>query len=265
MTAMLTRSYAAAGPQPAIIIDGRLALSPYGLLISLRLARRARVWLVRTLWSLLDNDQFFQNRPDLIDDNGNSGEEAVMLAEWRRAWLQANLLDRFCWIGDARHESLLPEDMPDGSVERFELLSRFLDLRGAADCGESPLGECARDAACLAAVLCASDAIILTPAGPDGAAPRLCTMLADAGIDCKAPVDGQMADQASAEVLPAGLQVLAQQLALDGFRLSAVHLLAPRALVPMHADDADPDWTGDLEPDDADPWAGSSAFWHVIG
>ena len=264
MTGMLPRTGVATSQCKAVIIDGRLALSRYGLLISLRLADRARVWLVRTLWSLLDNDQFFQDRPELIDDNGRPGEAATMLAEWRRAWLGANMLNRCCWIGDARHESLLPFDMPEGSVERFEFLSGLFDGRNPAGRGESPLGECARDAICLAAVLCASGSVILTPGGRNGHESRLCTMLEAAGIPCAEIEDERAAAMLSAETLPTGLVPLARQLAGNGFELAAVHLLVPHALVASPADADDLEWPAQLPEGEVDPWADASALWHRI-
>lgn len=265
MNRMVSLSLGAETEAPPCIIDGSLALSPLGLMLALRLARCRRVWLVRALLALLDNDEFYKDRPELIGDAKGGRVQAQMLSEWRRAWLQANLLDRFCWVGDARHESLLPGDVDEAVVERFELLSQSLEARsGSADSvAVHPISECARDAVVLAAVLGTQSPVILTAPGQNRASPYLCKVLNDAGITCKRLRDNGKYSGLNSGVFPASVWFTTRQLSFLGLRMVAFHLVAPRAIVLDRADCAD-GWSGD-KPLEPDPWADACALWHNVG
>lgn len=264
MNEMVSLRVGAAIEAPVCIIDGSLALSPMGLILALRLARCRRVWLVRALWSLLDNDEFYQERPELIGGPESGTIQAQMLSEWRRAWLQANLLDRFNWIGDARHESLLPEDIDEGAVERFELLTQLFDARANLQTTDilTPLSECARDAVVLSAVLGTQCPVILTAPGKGKSPPDLCDVLSDAGVTCKRLRDNAKPSGLNDDIFPSRAWFATRQMAMFGFRLAAVHLVAPRAVV-IGSRDPSQSWSGD-EPLDFDPWADACAVWHTF-
>lgn len=265
MNEMVSLHVGTAVEAPACIIDGSLALSPLGLILALRLARSRRVWLARAMWALLDNDEFYQKRPDLIGESGDGVVQARMLGEWRRAWLAANLLDQCFWIGDARHDSLLPAGMDDSVVDQFELLSQALVARDAdlARAEIAPLAECARDAIVLSAVLGMQYPVILTAQDNVQKPPDLCRMLAKSGIGCRrVKKDGRLHHFAEC-VLPAAMWFTVRQFAATGIGLAAVHLIAPRAVATARQGSSQ-SWSGD-EPLDFDPWADACAVWHTVG
>ena len=253
---------------PAIIIDGRLALSPLGLLFALRVARSSRrAWLPCTWWALLDNDTFFQAHPEVIDDHGNGAVKASMLQEWRLAWMHANLLDQFWWIGEGAHESLLPGGIDVRTVDRFHLLTAWFDRRCKVPSRRplEPLSDCARDAVVLAAVLTLYSPVILTVPDDDDGEPRLCTLVREAGLTCREVEGGANGAEAAASLLSGTLGLAAEQLAMAGLRLAAVHILAPRAIVAGASEEAEFDWDERIPGDpDRDPWDDAVAIWHRL-
>src|SRR5215831_14130688 len=132
------------------ILDGELALSRQGLLFAMRLAQEANVWLFRALWNALDNSQLYAAAAE--QDRREASEQ------WESARLATDLAGlQFFFVGDARHESLLPKEVGQDLVERFEALAGELDglYRGAAaeDVDYDPVHECNRDTIALAAAL----------------------------------------------------------------------------------------------------------------
>src|SRR5262245_19214576 len=115
-----------AARQPVCVLDARLLLEPLGLTLACRLARQVETWLVRRLWSLLDNDAFYQRWPEELAPECTA-EHARRLAIWCHAWLEGQLNQRFFWVGDARYESVLPGDFDAALRNRFERLVIELD------------------------------------------------------------------------------------------------------------------------------------------
>src|SRR5689334_19652519 len=92
------------------ILDGQLALSRQGLLFASRLAQEANVWLFRALWHALDTSD------NLIATECQKKREAKQL--WESARLGSHLAGLQCFfVGDARHESLMPKDVGGDLVE----------------------------------------------------------------------------------------------------------------------------------------------------
>src|SRR5262245_55067003 len=107
------------GATPALIIDGDLAFSRWGLLLAARLAESGPLWLPRSLWPLIDSDRIYRDDPALL---GHDGEEtAEALSDWHAAWHGNRLKGAFHWFGDHRHESNLPDEADEYLLQRFEV------------------------------------------------------------------------------------------------------------------------------------------------
>lgn len=152
-------------PTLNVIIDAHLALAPLGLLRTMRLARTTRVWLPRSLWSLLDNDALYRRHPERLSrrPHGALARMAEQMPMWRQAWHHGRLAANVHWIGDARYEGSAPERGDPGLFQRFEAYRAGLDCAGGL-VGDDPLGDCARDAAALAAAL-QPDPLLILAAG----------------------------------------------------------------------------------------------------
>lgn len=255
----------ATGAAPDLIIDARLALADYGLLMSLRLARSRRVWLVPSLWFLLERTEVI-DYPEFADEMEDARAYLPALRAWHAAWSEANLLDSFYWIGDYRIESRLPPDFEHGSMRRLQHFAAALESRAQA--GGAPaitrLAECARDAAALAAVNGIAAPVILTVPEPPPDPPRLCRLLTNAGVPC------QPADPAAAAALQraAGFgegDLCLQQLIRLGARLAMIHLVAPHAPVARSADPFAVEGEEVALDETSDPWVGAGAIWHDVG
>src|SRR5262245_16700552 len=105
----------------ACVLDTRLALSSFGLLLAQRLSSEFELWLVRELWQILDNTEFYLSEPESLTRsraaangvaaNSISGTDGIRhaLTQWELARTENDLAGlKFFWIGDAVSESLLP-------------------------------------------------------------------------------------------------------------------------------------------------------------
>ena len=216
------------------ILDVSLALSRCGLLFAVRAARELNVWLVRTLWQILDNTDFYRLNPQVLAVGGVDDAPQI-IGEWEQARLESDLLGlNVFWAGDARHESLLPKDVDKQLILRFERASEDLDVDWAGtDADYDPVRECHRDAVALAMALMPYAPLILTLRAGDAAEgePAICRYLVECGIparpvngarsvrDLRANLSGIFARAGLAELIWAGLDVV------------AIHLVAPRALM----------------------------------
>src|SRR5882672_2994276 len=87
--------------KPACILDGSLALDPCGPLLSHRLAQHWPVWIVRSLWPLIDSDHVYRKNPELLDqgaDRRGAGRGIVTaeaLSEWHALWVSGRLNGSF--------------------------------------------------------------------------------------------------------------------------------------------------------------------------
>lgn len=254
----------------SVILDVRLALHRLGLMMATRLAEELRVFLVPTLWEVLDNTAYLNHHPERLSEGDRSGTEVeagVALAQWERARVELGLsaLNIF-WAGDALHESSLPKDMDPGLSERFSYLAEGLTrYMGDESDGQEiawPLHEGSRDAAALAAAMIRYRPVILTLCDHAQEPPQLCKLLHKSGLQCR-----QVTAIESQPVCDYLRPVLARsgvlELAWDGLQLALVHLVAPQALLMSPSEEADADpYTSRVEK--PDPWCGASAYWYAL-
>jgi hypothetical protein len=257
---------------PACVLDAGLALSGGGLLFAIRLAREWPVWLVRSMWPMIDSDQLYRERPGLLaaNDQPTAAVEGLIdaLGDWHAAW-QRDKIRGVHWPGDNRHESDFPEDADDSLLPRFEYLTSHLisRLNGRTDVdGEwSWQRTCACEALALAAALQTRPTVVI--AGLEkGRAPLVVRIWeAFTGRDCP-PHD--FAGETPL-ILPERLRIGLPPVLTGGLELAAIHVSAPRALALAPDDDEDdPLWKSDagLAAGDAaaEPWKGAMLLWHRL-
>ena len=231
------------------ILDGELALSRQGLLFAMRLAQEANVWLFRALWNALDNSHLYPAAVE-PDAAGQQGRREAS-EQWESARLATDLAGlQFFFVGDARHESLLPKEVGSDLVERFETLAIELDglfqREDENQIGFDPVYECSRDTIALATALIRHRPIVfsLTRDDRDGerpTEPKIGDFLRRCGINCR-PVEQDRALVSIRNYLQpifarSGVAELLWDLAEDGYALVVLHLIAPYAVVmPIEAE-----------------------------
>jgi hypothetical protein len=260
------------------ILDGELALSRQGLLFAMRLAQEANVWLFRALWNALDNSHFYpaSAEPGAADQQGR--REAS--EQWESARLATDLAGlQFFFVGDARHESLLPKEVGSDLVERFETLAIELDglfrREGENQIDFDPVYECNRDTIALATALIRHRPIVfsLTRNDRDGGRPtepKIGDFLRRCGFNCRAVEQDRALASIRNYLQPifarSGAAELLWDLAEDGYTLAVLHLIAPYALVmPIEAElDRRYGEVAEVLPGEADAalwFRGASAYW----
>ena len=258
------------------ILDVRLALSRYGLMLALRLAEELKLYLVPALWAVLDNTAYYERHPGYVDADPLLGvrscpgnEQGVSsLAQWERVRLELGLAScRIYWVGGALNESSLPQDVDAGVIERFERLAerlerRLVNAQPALELGH-PLLEGSRDAAALAAAMARYRPIILTlGAKPSDSGPPLCQLLQSSGIPCRGLEPPDTAGLRAC-LMPLLVRSGVLELTWAGLSLVAVHLVAPGTfLMPPLAGE-----TNDFPLPDVDAqdwWQDAAAFWYPL-
>ena len=249
---------------PAVAVDAAFALSPYGLLAVMTLAGVADVYIPRSLLGPLDNHEAYRRNPAGLASPawGLSSAELSEMAEnlglWRRAWHFGRLASRVHWVGDVSFESMPAEREGTGLKTRFEWCAAafensFGDLLDLA----FPLDACARDALALAGAIL-PDPVVLLTAGGGEAGPRLCRLLASAGLATAGDLRG--GEDLSRVRLAQASPVLR---AANG---TLVEVLVPGAMALPEGWSAEQDWEGEEEALLAwDVWANARLIWRDCG
>ncbi len=281
---------------PACVIDTPLALSPYGLVTALRLAHTTRVWLSPTLWSIIEDHQFYLTHAafvaSLSDAHGptdmevNRARLAKIIEHWRKArdQLGLDMRERIFWPGEKQSEAVMPKGGDVHLIKRLDALATQLDRKwqGGRPSGAEQvdiLADCARDTIALAASLAEERPLVLTTRPADGTAPELGVYLNESGIPCKHLDDLtslRLLRNAIAPLLvTAGLVEIA---AASGIRLAALSLVtsgAPLLTDELVDDDAIEDEVmstaplGELPWDsprntETSLWDGAAAAWYEL-
>jgi hypothetical protein len=270
MSPQLPLSVKVSGRACSVIVDAAFALSPMGLLTTMRLAQTAQAWLPRGLWTLLDNDALYRASPHRMGGDWlPSGHRerlleamACELAPWRRAWHYGRLSAQVYWIGDAQYESFLPDRADAMLLPRFEACCAALDARREEHQADplAALDDCARDAVALAGALQPEFALILTLGGLDGGEPPLSAFLAHAGFDIR-PSYGDL----GALLKDLGLAEALIPITAGSCPVAVFHILAPGVLA-MPEPRPDGDWTLEETDEQGEPlrslaWRSACALW----
>jgi hypothetical protein len=273
MGAQLPLSVKVSSRPLSVIVDAAFALSPLGLLTTMRLAQAGRVWLPRALWTMLDNDALYRQSPQRMGGDWLPAERrkdllagmAAELVPWRRAWHYGRLAAQVHWIGDAQYESCLPDRADALLLPRFEACCAAFDARRTERQMKplSALDDCARDAVALAGALQPEPAVILTLGARDGSEPPLCTFLAAIGIAAQ-PLRGSQAPL----LCELGLAEALLPMAAATEPATALHVLAPGVL-SMPEPRTEGDWSLDETDEQGEllrayAWEGACALWQTV-
>jgi hypothetical protein len=174
-------------PRTSVVIDPRLALSPFGTLILARLSAHLAVWIAPELCELLRSGHVYRDEAERLLPSG--GEPAVeteavreSLDEWATFFAGDGPPSRAYYLGERPREGLLPSDVDASVHERFEGFARSLDSAMSASDYDLPRGalisSCFRDTVALAAALVHTPTFILSALeANEDAAPSICRYL----------------------------------------------------------------------------------------
>ena len=119
-----------------------LALSSFGIPLVKQLGTVMDLWVGKEFWHVLDNIQFYLQRPELLLLNRaapdktkyltsfTASEIIQSLQEWAsfRSEIDMDLVKLF-WVGDRLNESSLPKGIDPNIIQRYEMLAQSLNDR----------------------------------------------------------------------------------------------------------------------------------------
>ena len=221
------------------VLDPAIALSHYGVAIADKMSKEIELWVVRELWNIINNAEFYSHRTELITPktiNTRQGvaEEVIWsLKEWEKTKQEKDLARLgVYWLGDNLQESFLPHSKPVEFFKRWEALAKALDKRNKLIPNDESeiLTSAFRDTIALTASL--ESAFILTYQLPTefdkGDSPPICEMLKTWGISCQAinkrnPIAAMEREYILQLIVRSGLG----KFLLAGVHLAAFHLVIP--------------------------------------
>lgn len=240
---LLKRDTCFSRPQTCII-DPALALSAYGVPLIKQLGEVMELWVVRELWHILDNSNFYLQYPELITPRGSNSfrtpkqermglEETLQsLKKWERFRMETDLagLNLF-WLGDSIKESLLPKTKNLEVFRQWEALTKSLDTQIDQSQTEDYILPLAfRDTIALAASL--NSAFILTYQQEadfeKNLSPEICQTLEAWGISCNVltPIDSLVSTERDY------LQQILISTGITKFLWSGLHLTVLHIFLP---------------------------------
>ncbi len=270
----------------ACVLDTRLALSTYGLLLAQRLSSEFDLWLSRELWQILDNTELYKVHPDSVPlalfDEANAKSSPTrtehrlreVLAQWELARTETDLAGlKIFWIGDALSESMLPARVDQHLVDRYEALAQALEQR-CVDSDKEGYSDFL-DAAALSVALTPYRSFVLTELWSKekhskAAEPIFCEFLRKKAIHCYRLGQGPRTEIEREFIRPMLVRSGVSELMWTGLNLAAVHLLAPRAAVIPPPNKEESASTEALRPSAGDEsaridwWDGAVGFWYTL-
>ena len=266
------------------VLDVRLALSRWGLMFAWRIADEMNVWLVPSLWELLDSADYYLRHPKTLQRQPGVGESGVenrentfmveSLGQWQTARLEEDLPSvPIYWAGDASHESLLPKEVPPGVIRRFAILAEALDGREQPPRRvrepAHPFLDCFRDAVALTAALGRYRPVIFTLGDDAGHLPQVCRYLESRGIPCRRAPGDAAGNPVKNHLGPTLFRSGVGELIFAGMPLAAVHIVAPRTFVMPESGEGEVSCGGTLKEEEGlgpprDWWGGASAHWYHL-
>ncbi|MGF1588729.1 MAG: hypothetical protein ACFCU7_05705 [Pleurocapsa sp.] len=180
------------------VLDPAIALSHHGFLIAENMGKEIELWVVRELWNIVNNAEFYAHRPELIVPKSTglnrhivAAETVWSLNEWSKEKQQKDLAKLgMYWLGDSLQESLLPERKSVEFFGQWEAMASALDQKNeqaAKYCDSDVLTLAFRDTIALVASL--KSAFILTYQLPtdfsENNSPLICKVLESWGISCQ--------------------------------------------------------------------------------
>jgi hypothetical protein len=265
----------------ACVLDPTLALSSYGLPLVKQLGELMELWIVRELWHILDNPNFYLHQPQAVLSSETtfplqhspvSHQLVQTLKEWNRL---RTTTDRNSWnihfLADVIGESYVPTGIDTDIIWRWESLAQSLDTCLEAQTAKpDSLTLAFRD---LAALAVARPACILTHHTKEEV-PVICKVLEQWGIACRqVQLTDAIADiereQFRSLLVHAGLA----KFLWAGLDLAVLHLVVPAAATLNATQDQD--WSDEYAFSEiagltvaqrpaANLWEGAQGFWYSI-
>lgn len=219
------------------VLDPAIALSHHGVTIAENMGKEIELWVVRELWNIINNAEFYARRTELITPEAVStrhiaAETIWSLKEWSKTKQEKDLARLgVYWLGDNLQESFLPHNKPVEFFKQWEDLATALDKRNKSISNDGEiLTSAVRDTIALAGSL--RSAFILTYQRATefdrGFDLPICERLKTWGISCEAierhhPIVAMEREYILQLIVRAGLG----KLILAGVHLAAFHLTIP--------------------------------------
>ena len=222
------------------VLDPAIALSHHGVLVAENMGKEIELWVVRELWNIVNNADFYSHRPELITPQNLTREQDTMTAEiiwslkeWEKEKQQKDLARLgMYWLGDSLQESLLPNNKPAEFFRQWEAMASALDRHNERTNQERNdiLSLAFRDTVALLASL--KSAFVLTYQLPGNSNhdsfPTIFKVLENWGIPCQMlnrrnPVVAMERQYLRQLIVRAGLS----KLLLAGVNLVVFHLVIP--------------------------------------
>lgn len=221
------------------VLDPAIALSHHGVTIAENMGKEIELWVVRELWNIINNAEFYSHRTELITPKTINTRQSIVaeiiwsLKEWEKTKQEKDLARLgVYWLGDNLQESFLPSNKPVEFFKRWEALAKALDKRNESIPSDDSeiLTSAFRDTIALTVSL--KSAFILTYQSPtefdNGFSPPICEMLKTWGISCQAinkrnPIAAMERQYILELIVRAGLG----KLLLAGVHLAVFHLVIP--------------------------------------
>lgn len=178
----------------SVVIDTRLALSPFGTLAVARLSEHMAVWLPPELREVLCSAHIYRGDAERLLPRVYGAKirsldpareaEAIRdsLVQWSAYFASHGGSSRTYHLGESPGESRLPSHVDAAVHERFEGFARRVDAAMTGSAYDLPRGSiiasCFRDAVALAAALAHTNTFILSALEADErGAPAICNYL----------------------------------------------------------------------------------------
>jgi hypothetical protein len=274
-------------PRWVCVLDLSLVLSHHGLSLTKHLGDLMELWVVRELWHILDNTQFYLQQPVSVlfssvsktspDIEPATRQEVIRaLQDWEKTRIATDPVNlKLFWIGDRPSESFLPGGTDPQLTCRWESLARSLDTRLNRNAIASDiLNSSFRDTAALSIALQSAFILTYQPLKnyQSDRPPDICIALESWGIPCQEidPLDAIAAierENLRQIIVQAGLS----KFLWAGLRLAVLHLVLPStsALFCETSQTRNlhfPNTEDDRERSAPIPhlWEGAQGFWHRI-
>lgn len=265
------------------VLDPSLLLSSYGLPITRGLGNVMELWVVRELWHILDNIQFYLQHPEAIQTGvaSTTADRVPMtppetnqvlqdLEYWRMNTDPARL--NVFWIGDRPNESFLPDGADPRLIQRWEFLAHALhsELEAQFHC-VSGLDVALRDTVALSVAL--STGFILTyqisAKHRAKTPPNLCLTLGNWGFACQQIDDSDpIVNLERDRLLRLLVSVGGAKFLWSGLHLAILHIVAPSVRLTDLVDDrlSPIDTQADAESaiSTINLWQGTRGFWYWL-
>jgi hypothetical protein len=275
-------------PRRTCILDPMLALSSYGVPLVKQLSTVMDIWVGKEFWHVLDNIQFYLQRPELLLINRAMPDQTGYIASFSPQEIRRSLQDwarfrqeidlkglRLFWVGDRLDESSLPQSLSPSIIQDYENLARSLEDRipHLSQTSET-LTSLLSDTIALSASLKSS--FILTRQyvinDDDNLPPEICLELESFGFPCQTlKIADKMVAIEQDYLRQLFVLVGLSKFLWAGLKLNILHLLVPSFLQPAQFTESDNNAANTYDAKelglcelDAGLWCGTKCFLYQL-